>query len=337
MARLGAAASPPSRPAPPPGPTAPAPNRPAPPSGPAASPPNRPHHPQGAAAWSGVGVDHTEIAPSGTDIDEGARTLALPRYDRTMLAAPGQDFPKGPTGWGDSDPLTQTQKSTAQAAPDPLTSTQKSSPSPAAIAALTATQKTPGSALTSTQRAPSAAYPEVGAAAVPAEIRRPEMRSPSPRPPKTPRSLWVPVLIIVIVGLAGTAVWLLLSSANATVPKNPAPSPTAIEPTAPSEAATPTSENTTPRPAPIDEPVVPESGNAENDDAASPEPLADADPAPAPEDDPAGDEPTAEPTAEPTSADARPRRPRRPRRPKDPTSAPGGDLPEIKPGRPVPP
>jgi len=68
------------------------------------------------------------------------------------------------------------------------------------------------------QRSPSAAYPplppdaSINLAADLAEMRRPEMRSPAPRPPSTPRSLWVPVLIVLIVGLAGTAVWLWLSS-----------------------------------------------------------------------------------------------------------------------------
>lgn len=166
--------------------------------------------------WSGAGVGRTEVAspqhamPQPAQIDEGARTIAMPRFDRSMLANPNQELPKGPMGW--------TQQGT------PSTNAEDSG--------LTSTQRSPITPMTSTQRSPSFVYPEaLPGEAHPidgrvdgrvdgqgAELRRPEMRSPSPRPGGTPRSLWVPVLIVLIVGLAGTAAWLWWRSVNAAEP-----------------------------------------------------------------------------------------------------------------------
>ncbi len=174
--------------------------------GTAASPPS-PHSASAPmpSAWSGPGVDRTELATPGQrrEVDEAARTLAMQRFDRAALAeaAAGREVPKGPMGWDGQDPLTRTQRTSAA---DPVS--------------LTSTQRSPVQSLTATQRSPSAAYPPipVGASTNVApelmDLRRPEMRSPAPRPPSAPRSLWVPVLIVVIVALAGTAVWLWLSS-----------------------------------------------------------------------------------------------------------------------------
>jgi serine/threonine protein kinase len=169
----------------------------------AASPPPRPASAPVASAWSGPGVDRTELATPGQrrEVDEAARTVAMQRFDRAQMeqAAAGRQMPRGPTGWDGQDPLTRTQRTT----PD---------------TSLTSTQRSPVQSLTSTQRSPSAAYPPVpmdartNLAPDLAELRRPEMRSPAPRPPSTPRSLWVPVLIVLIVALAGTAVWLWLAN-----------------------------------------------------------------------------------------------------------------------------
>jgi len=134
-----------------------------------------------------------------------------------MLASPSHELPQGPPPWARRDegssPLTQTQKSTPQPSSHEPSSHEPSNV--ASLAALTSTQKTPASHFSSNQRQPSAAYPEIDvaiASATPAELRRPEMRSPSPRPAGTPRSLWVPVLVMVILGLAGTALWLWFAS-----------------------------------------------------------------------------------------------------------------------------
>jgi len=174
--------------------------------GAAASPPPRPVSVPMPSAWSGPGVDRTEIATPDQprEVDEGARTLAMQRFDRAALveAAAGREMPRGPMGWGE-DPLTRTQKSTTA---DPVS--------------LTSTQRSPIQSLTATQRSPSAAYPPIpvpvhastNLATDLADLRRPEMRSPAPRPPATPSSLWVPALIVVIVALAGTALWLWFSS-----------------------------------------------------------------------------------------------------------------------------
>jgi serine/threonine protein kinase len=169
----------------------------------AASPPAP--HPASApmpSAWSGPGVDRTELATPGQrrEVDEAARTLAMQRFDRAALAeaAVGRELPRGPMGWDGQDPLTRTQRTSAA---DPVS--------------LTSTQKSP---IHSLDGPPSAPYPPMpvhastNVAADLVDLRRPEMRSPAPRPPATPRSLWVPVLIVLIVGLAATAVWLWYSS-----------------------------------------------------------------------------------------------------------------------------
>jgi hypothetical protein len=273
-------------------------------------------------------VDRTELAPStpisDREVDEGARPLAMPRFDRTMLAAPNQDLPRGPMGWNDGQ------------AQDPLTQTQKSTPTSAS--ALTSTQKSPTSALEATQRSPSAAFPTVGSVPSNNELRRPEMRSPSPRPASTPRSLWIPVLVVLIVVLAGTAVWLFLNAAGAATPTSPDAAPSAPGETTPA----------TPRPSP---PVVePETKSADDSPAPTPERGSveapdGTEPAAAPASS-AGTEPSAtephagadepDPPALPDRGD-RPRRPRRPSKASGTRPSPDPDIPEIKPGRPVPP
>jgi serine/threonine protein kinase len=170
--------------------------------GTAALPPSHPVAPvSGRSAWEGAGVDRTELAPGLARepvVDERARTLAMQRFDQGANAS--RALPNGPMGW--DDPMTRTQKTTPS---DPVS--------------LTSTQKSPVQSLGAMPRTSSAAHPTVpayGDLGVPggelADLRRPEMRSPAPRPPSTPSSLWVPVLLVVIVALASTAVWLWLSS-----------------------------------------------------------------------------------------------------------------------------
>lgn len=168
--------------------------------GKSASPP--PPKPAGASerSWPG-GQPSTPPAatpsapPVRRDVDEGARTIALPRYDRTMLAGAG-DLPKGPMGWGGNQAQPKPEE-------DPLTKTQKS---PASQISLTSTQKSEAASLTSTQRSPSAAFPSVPSNA-PSDLRRPEMRSPAPRPQGS-RSLWVPVVVVLLLAVGGAVAWM---------------------------------------------------------------------------------------------------------------------------------
>lgn len=127
-----------------------------------------------------------------------------------MLAG-GGPLPKGPMGWGASQPSAAAPAPTTAPEEDPLTKTQKS---PASPISLTSTQKSEVSSLTSTQRSPSAAFPTVGpamgkAGPVPADLRRPEMRSPAPRP-ESSRSLWIPIVVVLVLAVAATLGWMYL-------------------------------------------------------------------------------------------------------------------------------
>jgi serine/threonine protein kinase/flagellar motor protein MotB len=311
--------------------------------GASASPPvPRPMPVAGPAAWSGPGVDRTEMATPlqarPREVDEGARTVAMPRFDRTMMAelTAGREAPKGPMGWDGQDPLTRTQKTSASS-----------------DASLTSTQRSPIS-LGIPQRSPSAAYPELPLHPIHnpptgdlSELRRPEMRSPSPRPPTTPRSLWVPVLIVVIVGLAGTAVWLWLNAARASTASQADPAPSVEETPVTVAAEVPASDEA----AKVEvEPAVEPSAVAPGTAAIEPS-AAEPGTVPPPVVEPASADPSAsdppavepvpvEPTAVPATEDdpdQPARRSRRSRRPSSDGPGPIPKVPEIKPGRPVPP
>ncbi len=308
------------------------------------------------------------------DVDEGARTVALPRFSRTMLAeASGgsvPETPKGPMGWstgGNEDPLTQTQRSPVSS-PSADGGGQRVSPNPPSGAH-------PPMSLTATQRTPSAAYPSVASPAGLAAheeasargIQRPQMRSPAPRPQGTPRSLWVPILLVVIVALAVTAAWLWWNATGAaTSTRTSAHHPTrvtrpSIEPTAP--PSDPSLAAIVPADGGLAEPGSNAAGSTGA--AAGVEPASSGDePEPATPSDDGTDVPMeattgATPTGDTGATDAgvddaggdagaddagtqtttphhRRRRRRQPNNGHDPGS-PGTELPGIRPGRPVPP
>ncbi|MEM7160404.1 MAG: protein kinase [Myxococcota bacterium] len=177
LARLGKAAAPP-------------------PTGPSSSPSSIGGSAQPPPGWSTPSrAPSTPSTPpasapppaAASDADEGGRTMAISPEDAKKLAELGRRAspPKGPVGWNNEDPLTSTQ-------PTPI------SGSPAAEISLT-----------STQRAPTSMPPSSASAG--GDLRRPQMRSPAPRPENAPRSMWLPIVVIVVLLVVGAGAWVVLS------------------------------------------------------------------------------------------------------------------------------
>jgi len=264
--------------------------------------------PKGGPAWS-PGL------PPSDEVDEGARTIAISRSDRAALAnsGPKRSVPRGPMKWGDredDDPLTRTQKSPAS--PGLTTSTQRSSPSPA---------------LTSTQRTPSAAYANVPPLPK-IEVQRPQMRSPSPRPEGASRSLWVPAILIVILALGAVAAWMWamkigpFAGSGDDLPSTSSSQTVEPPPVAGPEAAVANTEGT-------------DTGSSENAGAGTETASGSGTTL---DDDDGGTTSAVEAADEPPKRRRAKKKRRRPTPPpEDDDPPPNGEVPGIKPGRPVPP